>query len=85
MWQMWFLFRNLLWDCKACLPWMSLIASEIFFMVISAPFLLVFKANRKLGYGLFSLLILNSMFISYAILDSNNINYEPYKLMNGQK
>ena len=51
MWQMWFLFRNFLGDCQACLPWMSVIASEIFFMIVSTPFLIVHKSNKKLGYN----------------------------------
>lgn len=27
MWQIWFLFRFMVTDCKACLPWMSIISS----------------------------------------------------------
>lgn len=72
-------------DCKKCLPWMSIFSSEIFFILVSAPFLLIFKSTKKLGYALFSLIIINSMIDSYAILDSHNVIYEPAKLMNGQK
>lgn len=85
MWQIWFLFRNMQLDCKTCLPWMSLIASEIFFTILAAPFLIVFRTSKKLGYALFSGLIFLSMIISIAILDSENISFEPYKLMNGRK
>lgn len=85
MWQFWFLFRNMQVNCKACLPWMSLIAADIFFTLVAVPMILVFRTNKRLGYGVFSLIILTSMFISIAILDSESIKYEPYKLMNGQK
>jgi hypothetical protein len=27
MWQIWFLFRYMQIDCRACLPWLSLIVS----------------------------------------------------------
>lgn len=70
MWQIWFLFRFMISDCKRCLPWMSLIASEIFFILAAAPILLIFRTFKKLGYGLFGLIILLSMIISYSILDS---------------
>lgn len=85
MWQIWFLFRFMLNDCKRCLPWMSLIASEIFFIIIAAPILLIFRTFKKLGYGLFGLIILLSMVTSYSILDSSGVVYEPSKLMTGQK
>lgn len=84
LWQTWFLIRNVQLDCKLCLPWVSLFATEILFTIISIPFLLIFKSNKKLGYGLFGLLILTSIVISFAILDSDNIVYEPTVLMNGQ-
>lgn len=85
MWQIWFLFRNMQLDCKACLPWMSLIAADVFFTIVATPLILVFKTNKKLSYGIFFLIILNSIFISYGILEGGQINYQPYKLMNGQK
>lgn len=85
MWQIWFLFRNMQLDCKKCLPWMSIFSAELFFILVSAPFLLIFKTSKKLGYGLFALIIANSMLDSYAILDSHKVIYEPAKLMNGQK
>lgn len=27
MWQYWFLFRNMVMDCKRCLPWMSIFST----------------------------------------------------------
>lgn len=63
---------------------MSLIASELFFIIIATPILLIFRTFKKLGYGIFGLFILLSMVISYSILDSENVVYEPSKLMNGQ-
>lgn len=82
---MWFLFRNMQTDCKACLPWMSLIASDIFFTIVAAPLILIFRSTKRLGYGIFSLIILLSIFISFGILEGGKIKYEAYKLMNGQR
>lgn len=82
MWQMWFLFRNLQLDCRVCLPWLSLLSSEILFTLLAAPFLIVFRVSKKLGYSLLGMVLLTSIFASYAILDSANIFYEPTKLMN---
>lgn len=75
MWQIWFLFRNMQTDCKRCLPWLSVFSAEIFFMLASAPILLVHKTFKKLGYTLFSLVIFLSIICSYAILDSEKIVY----------
>ncbi len=85
IYQLWFLFRNMITDTKACLPWMSLIAAELFFLILAGPFLLIFRSNKKLGYGLIGLIILNSMLISVAVLDSKKVLYEPTLLMNGQR
>lgn len=76
MWQVWFLFRYMVTDGKRCAPWLSVFASEIFFILISAPFVLIYRtSSKKLGYALFFLLILLSIFVSFAILDGHNIVY----------
>ena len=82
---MWFLFRNLQLDCRACLPWISLICSEILFTILAAPFIIIFRVSKKLGYSLMVLVLLTSIFASFAILDSENIFFEPTKLMNASK
>lgn len=83
MWQIWLGFRFTISDCKKCLPWFSVFASELLFTVLAFPFLLIYRSNKKIGYTLFSLLIILSLVSSYAILDSQNIVYEPAKLLNG--
>lgn len=85
MWQIWFLFRNMQVDCRACLPWMSLLSAEIFFTLVATPLVLIFRTSKKLGYGLFTLIIFLSMIASVAILDSHSITYQPYKLTTGQR
>ena len=85
MWEMWFLFRNLQLDCKACLPWLSLLSSEILFTILAAPFILIYRVNKKLGHALFGLIIFTSIMISYAILSDEKIIFMPTKLMNAQK
>lgn len=73
MWQMWFLFRNLQLDCRVCLPWLSLISSELLFIILAAPFIIIFRVSKKLGYSLLALVIATSIVVSFAILDSENI------------
>ena len=85
IYQLWFLFRNMITDTKACLPWMSLIAAELFFILLAGPLILIYRSNKKIGYTLFSLIIINSMFISIAVLDSKKVIYEPTMLMSGQR
>lgn len=85
MWQMWFFFRNLQLDCKACLPWLFLLPSEILFTQLAAPIILIYRVNKKISNVLFGLLILVSILASYSILDNQNIIFMPTKLMNGQK
>lgn len=80
---MWFLFRNLQLDCKACLPWLSLLESEILFTILAAPFIIFYRVNKKLGHALFGLIIFISMLISYAILDDEKILFLPLRLSNG--
>ena len=85
MWQMWFLFRNLQLDCRACLPWLSLIEAELLFTLLAAPFIIIFRVSKKLGYHLLALVVATSIVVPFAILDKENIIYEPYKLMNASK
>jgi hypothetical protein len=70
IWKIWFLFSNMPSNCQICLPWMSIFTSEIVFTILAIPFLLIFKTSKKIGYGLFILLIINSMIISSAILSN---------------
>jgi hypothetical protein len=68
IWQTWFLFRNLLLDCKICLPWFTLLEADLLFTILSAPFIVIFKVSKKMGYFLIFMLMLTSVLISYAIL-----------------
>lgn len=64
---------------------MSLLSAEIFFTLVATPLVLIFRTSKKLGYGLFTLIIFLSMIASVAILDSHSITYQPYKLTTGQR
>jgi hypothetical protein len=85
LWKIWFLYNNMLTNCKICLPWLSIFSSEICFILLSLPFLLVYKIKKVIGYGIFSLITFTSMILSSLILKKNGTIYEPTKLMNGQK
>ena len=69
MWQIWFLFRNLQLDCKACLPWLSLLSSEILFTILAAPFIIIYRVRKSLAHALFGVIIFISIMVSYAILE----------------
>lgn len=84
MWEIWFLFRNLQLDNKICLPWLNLLSSEILFTILAAPFIIIHRTSKKLSIFLFSLIVFTSVIISYSILDSEKIIFEPTKLMNQQ-
>lgn len=84
MWQMWFLFRNLQMDCKVCLPWFWLLQSELLLTIFAAPFIIIFRIHKILGYGLLMLIIFASTIVGYAILDNQGVIFEPYKLFNMQ-
>lgn len=75
IWQIWFLFRNLQLDCKICLPWFTLLEADLLFTILSAPLLLIFRTNKKLGYFLSFLLLVTSILISMQILKNEGIIY----------
>jgi hypothetical protein len=82
MYQIWFVFRNLQLDCKACLQWFWILEVDILLTIIAAPFFIIFRTKRALGYGLFTLIIFTSLIIAYAILKDQGILFEPYKIFN---
>lgn len=85
MWQMWFLARNLILDCKVCLPWLWLLQADILLSILSAPLIVIFRAKKIIGYSLMVLIIFISVIVGYAILDNQGVLYEPYKIFNMQK
>ena len=73
MYQMWFLFRNLQLDCKVCLQWFWVLEADILLTLLAAPLFIIYRTKRWLGYTVLGLVVLNSLFVSYAILLSENI------------
>lgn len=53
--------------------------------IIAAPVFIIYRSNKKIGSALIILLIFVSIMTGYAILDSSNIIFEPYKLFNMPK
>lgn len=58
---------------------------DILLTILAAPLFIVYRTKKWLGYSLFSLTIVISWIVSYAILESQNILFEPYKLFNMAK
>ena len=85
MYQIWFVFRNLQLDCKVCLQWFWIMEVDILLTILAAPLFIVYRTKRILGYSIFTMDIVISMIASYAILESQNILFEPYKLFNMAK
>lgn len=85
MYQIWFVFRNLQLDCKVCLQWFWIMEVDILLTILAAPLFIVYRTKRILGYSIFTMAIVISMIASYAILESQNILFEPYKLFNMAK
>lgn len=85
MYQIWFVFRNLQFDCKVCLQWFWIMEVDILLTILAAPLFIVYRTKRVLGYAIFTLAAVISIIGAYAILDSQNILFEPYKLFNMAK
>lgn len=82
IYQVWFVFRSLQFNGKACLPWFWVQEADIFLTILAAPFFIIYKTKKNLGFALFGLLIITSMFAGYAVLESQSVLFEPYKLFN---
>lgn len=85
MYQIWFVFRSVAFDCKVCMQWFWIMEVDILLTILAAPVFIVYRTKRWLGYTLFSLTVVISWIVSYAILESQNILFEPYKLFNMAK
>ena len=70
-------FRNLQLDCKVCLQWFWIMEVDILLTILAAPLFIVYRTKRILGYSIFTMAIVISMIASYAILESQNILFEP--------
>jgi len=73
IYQMWFVFRSLILDCKVCLQWFWILEVDILLTVIAAPLFIVYRTKRWLGYTLFGISVFISMMFAFAVLDSENI------------
>lgn len=73
MWQDWFLFRNFQLDGKVCLPWLWILQVEMVLTLISAPFIIIFRIKKNIGYFLMTLVCLISMVIGFAILSDQGV------------
>lgn len=67
------------------MPWLWILEADIFLTLISAPFVVIFRLKKNLGYALMLIVCFISMTISYAILDDQGIIFEPTKIFNMQK
>lgn len=85
IWQEWFLFRNFQLDGKVCLPWLWIIEADIFLTLLSAPFIIIFRIKKNIGYTLMGLVCFISMVIGFAILSDQIVTFEPTKMFNQQK
>lgn len=70
IWQIWFVFRNLLLDCKICLPWFTLLQTDLLLTLLALPLVLLFRMSKKIGYFLILVLISGSVYVSSAILST---------------
>uniref|UniRef100_A0A1J3JS08 Uncharacterized protein n=1 Tax=Noccaea caerulescens TaxID=107243 RepID=A0A1J3JS08_NOCCA len=68
IYQVWFIFRSLQFDGKACLPWLWIMEADIFLTLLAAPFFIIYRTKKSLGYGLFGLLMLVSIVVGFAVL-----------------
>lgn len=85
IWQDWFLFRDLQLDGKVCLPWLWIPQADLFLTILSAPFIVIYRIKKNIGYTLMGLVCLISMVISFAILSDQSVVFEPIKLFNQSK
>ena len=82
MYQVWFTFRSLILDCKVCLQWFWIMEVDILLTLLVAPLFIIYKTKKWVGTALFALVIIISKIFAIAILESDNIVFEPYKLFN---
>lgn len=82
IYQVWFVFRSLQFDGKTCLPWLWVMETDIFLTLLAAPFFIIYRTKKSLGYILFGLIMLISVVVGFAVLESQNVLFEPYKLFN---
>ncbi len=85
MWEEWFLFRHFQLDGRVCLPWLWIPQAEMFLTLLAAPFIIIFRIKKNLGYMLMGLVCFISMIISFAILSDQGVIFEPTKIFNQQK
>lgn len=82
IYQVWFVFRSLQFDGKSCLPWLWVMETDIFLTLLAAPFFIIYRTKKSLGYILFGLVMLISIVVGFAVLQSQNVLFEPYKIFN---
>lgn len=68
IYQVWFVFRSLQFDGKTCLPWLWIMEADIFLTLLAAPFFIIYRTKKSLGYILFGLLMLISIVVGFAVL-----------------
>jgi len=79
---MWFLFRSLQIDCKACLTWFWVLEVDLLLSIVAAPFFVIYRSNKMFGKILFAVALIISIVSGVTILQSQSILFEPYKLFN---
>jgi hypothetical protein len=57
----------------------------MFLTLLAAPFIIIFRIKKNLGYMLMGLVCFISMIISFAILSDQGVIFEPTKIFNQQK
>jgi hypothetical protein len=82
IYQVWFVFRSLQFDGRSCMPWLWVMESDIFLTLLAAPLFIIYRTRKSLGHALFALVITISIVVGFAVLDSENVVFEPYKIFN---
>jgi len=70
MYQMWFVFRSLILDCKVCLQWFWILEVDILLTILAAPFFIIYRTKKWIGYSLFTLSMVISIIFAFAVLES---------------
>lgn len=73
IYQVWFVFRSLQFDGKTCMPWLWILEADIFLTLLAAPFFIIYRTKKSLGYILFGLIITVSIVVGFAVLDSQKV------------
>jgi hypothetical protein len=73
IYQVWFVFRSLQFDSKACMPWFWIMEADIFLTLLAAPFFIIYRTKKSLGYVLYGLIIMISIIVGFAVLDNQNV------------